>query len=318
MAGVGNLRSGEPPRAGRQFRIGSVSKTFTAAVVLSLVDEGLVRLDAPIDRYLPGLLPYSQSITVRQLLAHRSGLLDYGTVVWANPKLVAESRHNDYLPAALVRIATQQPLQFTPGDDFGYSNTDYVVLGMLVERVTGHRYEFELWRRVLRPEGLHDTYVAGHDPRLRRPSMRGYEAVRSQGRLTDLTNYNMSVAWASGDIVSTASDINRFYTSLLAGRLIPRHLLRQMKRSRPAFPGFEYGLGLGHTQMCDQRVWGHVGGVPGYGTYTFTSNDAGRQITVSVNRSITLSIAAEDAINALVAAEFCGDASADGRKRPRR
>ncbi|MCO6010166.1 beta-lactamase family protein [Actinoallomurus purpureus] len=307
VAGVGNLRTHEPPRPSGQFRIGSVTKSFTATLVLSLVADGRIQLDAPIDRYLPGVLPYSEPITVRQLLQHRSGLFDYGSVLWANPKLVAQSRYRDYAPADLVRIATQKPLQFTPGSQFLYSNTDYIMLGMLVEKVTGDNYAHELSRRVLDPAGLRHTYLAGHDPRLRQPSARGYEAVHSPTRLTDLTTYNMSVAWASGDIVSTTHDLNLFYSALLDGRLVPPTLLRQMQQSEPAFPGFEYGLGLGHTEMCGQQVWGHVGGVPGYGTYSFTSPQSARQITISVNRSLTLNPAAGDEINALIADEFCGD-----------
>ncbi|MGI5233704.1 serine hydrolase domain-containing protein [Actinoallomurus sp. CA-142502] len=307
VAGVGNLRTSEPPRPSGPFRIGSVTKSFTATLVLGLVAEGRIDLDAPIDRYLPGVLPYSEPITVRQLLQHRSGLFDYGSVLWANPELVARSRYRDYAPADLVRIATRKPLQFTPGSRFLYSNTDYVMLGMLVEKVTGDGYAHELSRRVLAPAGLRHTYLAGHDLRLRQPSARGYEAVRSSTRLTDLTAYNMSVAWASGDIVSTTHDLNLFYSALLGGRLVPPTLLRQMQRSEPAFPGFEYGLGLGHTEMCGRQVWGHVGGVPGYGTYSFTSPQSARQITISVNRSLTLSPAAEDEINALIADEFCGD-----------
>ncbi|MEV5750158.1 serine hydrolase domain-containing protein [Actinoallomurus sp. NPDC052308] len=307
VAGVGDLRTSEPPRPSGEFRIGSVTKSFTATLVLSLVAEGRIELDAPIDRYLPGVLPYSDTITVRQLLQHRSGLYDYANVLWANPKLVARSRYRDYAPADLVRIATQKPLQFIPGRQFLYSNTDYVMLGMLVEKVTGDSYAHELSRRVLDPAGLRHTYVAGHDPRLRQPSARGYEAVHSPTRLTDLTTYNMSVAWASGDIVSTTHDLNLFYSALLDGRLLPSTLLRQMQQYEPAFPGFDYGLGLGHTEMCGQQIWGHVGGVPGYGTYSFTSPQSARQITISVNRSLTLSPAAEKEINALIADEFCGD-----------
>jgi D-alanyl-D-alanine carboxypeptidase len=309
VAGVGNLRTNEPPRPSGRFRIGSVTKSFTATLVLSLVAEGRVDLDAPIDRYLPGLLPYSDPISVRQLLQHRSGLYDYGNVLWPDPKTTAESRYRDYAPADLVRIATRKPLQFTPGDQFLYSNTDYVVLGMLVEKVTGDGYAHQLTRRVLEPAGLRHTYLAGHDPRLRRPSARGYEAVDSSTGLTDLTDYNMSVAWASGDLVSTAHDLNLFYAALLEGRLLPPALLRQMQQYQDAFSGFQYGLGLGHTEMCGQQVWGHQGGVPGYGTYSFTSPQSGRQITISVNRSLTLSQAAEEEINALIADEFCGDPS---------
>ncbi|WP_433186029.1 serine hydrolase domain-containing protein [Actinoallomurus sp. CA-150999] len=307
VAGVGNLRTHEPPRPSGQFRIGSVTKSFTATLVLSLVADGRIDLDAPIDRYLPGVLPYSEPITVRQLLQHRSGLFDYGSVLWPDPKTVARSRYRDYAPADLVRIATREPLQFTPGRQFLYSNTDYVLLGMLVEKVTGDSYAHQLSRRVLDPAGLRHTYPAGHGPRLRQPSARGYEAVYSSTRLTDLTTFNMSAAWASGDIVSTTHDVNLFYSALLGGRLVPPALLRQMQQTQPAFPGFTYGLGLGHTEMCGRQVWGHQGGVPGYGTYSFTSPQGPRQITISVNRSLRLSPAAGKEINALIADEFCGD-----------
>ncbi|UPK74443.1 beta-lactamase family protein [Nocardioidaceae bacterium SCSIO 66511] len=309
VEGVGNLRRQEPPRVGRQFRLGSVTKSFTATVVLSLVDDRRIRLDAPIARYLPNLLPYRRSITVRQLLEHRSGLFDYKSAVWPNVKATAASRFRDYTPADLVRIAAREPLQFAPGERFEYSNTDYVVLGMLVEKVTGNAYEHELWQRVLRPTHLRDTYVPGHDPRLRRPAARGYEDVRSQGGLTDLTRFNMSAAWASGDLVSTTADVNRFYDALLDGRLLSRKMLHAMKQSGPAFPGFGYGLGLGHLQKCGQQIWGHVGGVPGYNTFAFTNDSTKRQITIMVNRSFTLDDEASDAALALVAAEFCGSST---------
>ena len=306
VAGVGNLRTGKPPRAGRPFRIGSVTKTFTATVVLSLVADGRIRLNAPVERYLPGLLPYKEPITVRQLLEHRSGLFDYKEVIWPNPRKVTQARFRNFEPIDLVRIATRRPLQSAPGKTFGYSNTDYVVLGMLVEEVTGHDYEHQLWRQVLRPARLRDTYVPGHDPRLRRPSMRGYEDV-TRTRLTDLSRFNMSAAWASGDLVSTADDVYRFYEALLDGRLLPQNLLRQMKQTKPAFPGFQYGLGLAHTKVCNQQIWGHQGGMPGYQTLAFTNGSSERQITVLANRSLTLDSSAKDAMLAAVKAELCGD-----------
>ncbi|MFJ3407313.1 serine hydrolase domain-containing protein [Promicromonospora sp. NPDC090134] len=310
VAGTGDLRTGRAPQPHGQVRIGSVTKTFTATVVLSLVAEGRVDLDAPIGRYLPGVLPYAEPITVRELLQHRSGLYDYGTVLWATPEVAARSRFADHEPSELVGIATREPLQSAPGVEFGYSNTDYVLLGMLVERVTGHGYARELERRVLRPAGLRHTYVPGHSPWLLRPAARGYEAVGSFAGLTDLTAYNMSVAWASGDLVSTVGDVNRFYAALLGGRLLPDPLLREMRQTLPAFPGFDYGLGLGRTEFCGQEVWGHVGGVPGYGTYSFTSARSGRQVTVVVNQGLTQNMAAEDAAYALVALEFCGEHAA--------
>ncbi|WP_036967140.1 serine hydrolase domain-containing protein [Promicromonospora kroppenstedtii] len=310
VAGSGDLRTDRAPRPDGRFRIGSVTKSFTATVVLSLVAEGRVDLDAPVTRYLPGVLPYAEQVSVRELLQHRSGLFDYGAVLWADPELVARSRFTDHEPSELVDIATREPLQPGPGEAFGYSNTDYVLLGMLVERITGHDYADELERRVLRPAHLRDTYVSGHGPWLPRPAMRGYEAVGSPARLTDLTAYNMSVAPASGDVVSTTGDVNRFYAALLGGRLLPDQLLREMQDALPAFPGFDYGLGLGRTELCGQEVWGHVGGVPGYGTYSFTDPAGGRQVTVAVNQGLTQDAAAEDAALALVTLELCGDPSA--------
>ncbi|MFE7504315.1 serine hydrolase domain-containing protein [Promicromonospora sp. NPDC057488] len=310
VAGTGDLRTDRAPRPDGQFRVGSVTKSFTAAVVLSLVAEGRIELDAPVARYLPGVLPYAEPISVRELLQHRTGLSDYGDVLWADPGLVARSRFADHEPAELVGIATREPLGSAPGTEFGYSNTDYVLLGMLVERVTGNGYADELERRVLGPAQLRDTYVSGHGPWLRRPAMRGYEAVGPTTRPTDLTAYNMSVAPASGDIVSTARDVNRFYAALLGGRLLPDRLLREMRAALPAFPGFDYGLGLGRTEFCGQEVWGHVGGVPGYGTYSFTDPRSDRQVTVVVNQGMTQSAAAEDAAYALVALEFCGEPAA--------
>lgn len=308
VAGVGDLRTERAPRPSGQFRVGSVTKSFTAAVVLSLVDEGEIDLDAPIDRYLPGMLPYPEPITVRWLLQHRSGLADYGTGLWASPELVAGSRFADYEPAELVQIATQEPLQFVPGEEFGYSNTDYVLLGLLVERVTGQSYADELERRVLDPAGLRHTYAPGHSPWLLRSAARGYEVAASDTtELTDLTHYNMSVAWASGDLVSTTRDVNRFYAELLDGRLLSRSSLREMKQALPAFDGFEYGLGLGHAEFCGQEVWGHVGGVPGYNTYSFTSPRTERQITVTVNQGLSQNGDASDAAYGLLALEFCGD-----------
>jgi D-alanyl-D-alanine carboxypeptidase len=116
----------------------------------------------------------------------------------------------------------------------------------------------------------------------------------------------MSVAWASGDIVSTTQDVNRFYSALLDGRLVPRALLHEMQQAEAAFPGFTYGLGLGHIEICGQDLWGHIGGVPGYSTYSFTNGQNTHQITISANRGLTLGAAAEDAINTLIVAEFCG------------
>jgi D-alanyl-D-alanine carboxypeptidase len=307
VAGVGDLATGSRPDARRPFRIGSVTKSFTATVVLQLVAEQRIELDAPVQAYLPGLLPYQEPITVRNLLQHRSGLFEYGEVLWPDLQAISDGRFNSYSPAQLVRIATEYPLQVEPDTEFYYSNTDYIVLGMLIEEVTGHSYGSELQRRIVWPAGLRDTYLAGAIPFLPRPAMRGYEAVAApDGPLSDLTAYNMTVSWSTGAIVSTAPDANRFYRALLTGQLLPAEQLAEMQQTVPAFPGFEYGLGLAGGEVCGQRIWGHVGGVPGYTTYSFTRSDGHRQITIAVNSSFTLDPAAEQAITTLLVTEFCG------------
>ncbi|NUS74148.1 MAG: beta-lactamase family protein [Corynebacteriales bacterium] len=306
VAGTGDTTTNSAPNAGGKFRIGSVTKTFTATVIMQLVAEKHIELDASINEYLPGLLPYAEPISVRQLLRHQSGLFDYGDVVWASPQVAYDNRNNNYAPAQLVEIATREPLQFTPGSQFGYSNTDYIVLAMLIEKVTDHSFATELKKRIIRPLKLRDTSLAGSSPTLKNPSMRGYETLSDAGELTDVTRYNMSVSWATGAITSTTSDVNRFYKALLTGSLLPKAQLQQMKETVDAFPGFGYGLGLAGGEICGHTIWGHVGGVPGYQTSSFTSDDGKRQITISTNRSLSQPSTAEDATNSLLATEFCG------------
>ncbi len=305
--GTGFLRTAEPPRRHGVVRVGSVTKSLTATVVLQLVADGLLSLDAPVSTYLPHLLPYRDPVTVRELLQHTSGLSDYGPVVWPSPRAEVQRRYRTYRPRQLVAIATREPLAFRPGSRFHYTNTDYVVLGLLVERATGHGFARELSRRVLGPAGMTDTRLAGAGARLSHPAMRGYEVLPGDhGRATDVTAFDMTVAWSSGGLVSTGRDLNRFYAALLDGTLLPPELLGQMRRTIPFQPGFGYGLGIATTDVCGRTLWGHVGGVPGYETWSFSDEALTRQITVTVNRSETLSAEAGQALLELVGAEFCG------------
>ncbi|MFC3491107.1 serine hydrolase domain-containing protein [Glycomyces rhizosphaerae] len=306
VAGVGDIAKGTPPDPGGFIRTGSITKSFTATMVLQLVEEHQIELDGPIDAYLPGLLPYEETITVEDLLRHQSGLPDYQPLVWPDVQTVHDQRFHTYLPEALVELATEEPLEFTPGDEFAYSNTGYIVLGMLIEEVTDHSYARELAQRILRPAGLHRTYLAGVFPFLPNPSMRGYEALTDpEGPLTDLTTYNMSVSWSTGAIVATQADVNRFYEALLSGDLLGAEQLAQMQETVPAFDGFGYGLGLAGAELCGREIWGHVGGAQGYLSYSFTSADLSRQLTITVNRSLTADPAVSEAITAAIQTEFC-------------
>lgn len=316
VAGVGDVLTKQRPDGAGEFRAGSITKSFVAAVALQLIAEKRIALDAPIDDYLPGLLPYKQAITVHELLQHRSGLVDYTkiqpNVLFPTLESVSTRRFRNYSMDALIRIATAKPLEFMPGSKFSYSNTNYLVLGELIEKITGQSVATELNRRVIAPLGLRHTYLAGAFPVLPRPAEHGYEQLAAGKPLTDLTTYNMTVAASAGAIVSTTDDLNRFYAALLTGRLLPPAQLQQMKQTVQTGPHDGYGLGLSSAQVCGETIWGHSGSAPGYHTVSFSTADASRQITISTNRSLTASPQAKIAINDLLAAEFCG--SAPGKK----
>ncbi|MFG2859009.1 serine hydrolase domain-containing protein [Streptomyces mirabilis] len=196
-----------------RFRAGSVTKTFTATVVLQLAGEGRLRLSDTAERWLPGLVPApgGDKITVRELLQHASGLPEYtdGLLDGDAP----HDRFRTWTPAELVRRAVKdgdrnRPLLFPPGTDHHYSNTDYIVLGMIIEKVTGRSYRTEIDQRIIRPLALRDTRLPGSSPFLTGPHSHGYEPVEKEdGTLVpvDYTTVNMSIAGAAGEIISLSS-----------------------------------------------------------------------------------------------------------------
>ncbi|MEV6627939.1 serine hydrolase domain-containing protein [Amycolatopsis sp. NPDC051106] len=284
-SGTGDVATGKPlPRNG-SFRAGSVTKSFVATVVLQLVAEGRVNLDAPVERYLPGLLP-DRRITVRQLLQHTSGLYNYTDDLPLNdPETM---RHRGADPGGLVAIALNHPALFPPGTSWSYSNTNYIVAGMLGERVTGHALTDEIARRITRPLGLRDTYLPRRgDEKLPAPHAVGYVSVR--GSLVDFSDYETTMAWAAGGLVSTPADLDRFYGALLGGRLLRPAELAEMRRTVPAnlgVPGARYGLGLGSIPLSCGEFWGHEGGILGF-TNLSGVGPGGRRATVVLNQNPT-------------------------------
>lgn len=269
----------------QHVRVGSITKSFTAAIVLQLVAEHRVDLDRPIDAYLPGLLTGDgvdgRAITVRQILGHRSGLPEPAR----SPELdehEAAKAGRTFTPAQEIALALEHPAKFAPGTRFEYTNINYIVAGMLIETVTGHRYTDELRDRILTPLGLSNTYLpATGETGLRRPHPTGYATV--DGTVTDTTAMEPSVPWTSGSLVSTGADVNRFYLALLAGWVVPEPQLRQMLDGVDMGngDGMFYGLGLGYTPLpCGAQYVGHIGGVPGFSTIA-GATAAGRAVTIS-------------------------------------
>jgi D-alanyl-D-alanine carboxypeptidase len=305
-AGVGNRARHTPMRVGDRFRVGSVTKTFMAAIVLQLAGEGRLSLDDTVERWLPGLVPNGAAITVRELLNHTSGLYDYlndGDLTIIAPYLKGDFGHV-WAPRDLVAAAVKHPAHFAPGTAWAYSNTGYVVLGMIVEAATGQTVGAELQQRIFGPLGLRRTSfdtaqaIAG-------PHAHGYFRLPRQP-LIDVTALSPTIAYAAGAIVSTAGDLATFYRALLGGRLLRPDLLAAMETTvSVGQPGAAYGLGLVKLRVsCAAAAWGHDGDFPGYLTWAFNSRDARHQVVVMVNDD-ALNARATRAVEHVLATGFC-------------
>jgi D-alanyl-D-alanine carboxypeptidase len=276
-SGAGSLKPRTPMRAGDRFRVGSITKTFVAAVVLQLVGERKLALDDTVQRRLPGVVPNGKRITVRQLLNHTSGLFDYG----GDRKFVAAAFRDpmrSWTPREIVAIATAHKPRFAPGAGWSYSDTNYYVLGLIVEATTRHTLASELRRRIFVPLRLRATSLDSA-PRMSGRYAHGY-FLRP---LQDVTVGSPSVQWAAGALVSNADDLARFYRALLGGGLLRPELLRLMETVVTPAPGFSYGLGLQRLREPCGFVWGHTGGSPGYIANAVNSKDGARQVVVLVN-----------------------------------
>jgi D-alanyl-D-alanine carboxypeptidase len=296
--GVADVGTRRAIRAGDRFRIGSVTKTFVATVVLQLVAEGRLTLDEPVSRRLPGLLPDGDRITVRDLLAHRTGLAD----VADDPAVLAGER-STWPAKRLVALAANEPRTSAPGTTFHYSSTNYLVLGLLVERVTGNGVAVELERRIIEPLGLRGTrYAPGavtgeHVHGYAFPSHQG--VVDASAEPNDLESRSAGWAGPSGDLVATAPDLARFLSALLGGRLLPAPQLREMETIRT-----RYGLGLGTFATPCGAAWGHTGNLNGLLTVAWSTRDGRRQVIVAAN-AYPLPPDADTALRAAAADAFC-------------
>ncbi|BDH12959.1 serine hydrolase domain-containing protein [Streptomyces hygroscopicus] len=273
-AGVGNLATGSKVPEDGQVRIGSNTKVFTAVVVLQLVGEGRIGLDATVDTYLPGLVRGEgidgRRITVRQLLQHTSGLPNYTAYLGDDVRY--------FEPRDLLDIALQHKADFAPGTKWEYSNTNYVLAGLIIQKVTGRPLAKEMERRVIQRIGLRHTYFpAPGDMTIREPHPQGYYRDAAGAPLRDITEMDPSWGWAAGQMISTNSDLNQFFTALLAGRLLPAAQLAQMRTTVPApyfGSGARYGLGLVSKPLsCGGVYWGHGGSLPGYETRGGATDD---------------------------------------------
>ncbi|MHB9756252.1 serine hydrolase domain-containing protein [Streptomyces sp. BYX5S] len=308
-SGVADLRSDAPVQPDSRFRIGSMTKLFTATVMLQLVGERRVALDAPVERYLPGVVRGhgndGRTVTVRQLLQHTSGLPDFLDHLKPQDVVKDPLVHRD--ARDLVDIALAHPPVFEPGTGWDYSNTGYVLAGMIIEKVTGRGYGEEVQRRVIAPLGLHGTSVPGDATTLPVPHPRGYANPGGGAPLIDITRINSTIGGAAGAVISTGGDLNRFLDALLGGRLLRPEQLGEMKRTVPTggSDGRRYGLGLERKPLpCGGHYWGHTGDFLGFETAAGATRD-GRQASVMVNSGPGGSDAQSDDIESAVQTALC-------------
>ncbi|MFI6943483.1 serine hydrolase domain-containing protein [Streptomyces sp. NPDC050418] len=287
VAGVSNLRTGAPARDDVRFRAGSTTKVVTAALTLKLVADGSLDLDGTVQEYLPGLLPSPkfQPITVRQLLNYTSGL-DAGSSLGETDEELYENRFETLTPQEVVAASAAKGPLHKPGEYQRYSNIHYTVLGLIIEKVTGDSYARQAAQRIFKPLGMRDSYFPGSDPRIRGPHHRGYQEM--DGKLVDVTEWNVTDRFAAGDLISSTRDLERFLTSLFRGRVVPEPQLKEMF-TLPGVDDIETGkaatmaAGLETFTINGKEVWGKTGARPGFHTVIAATPDLSRTVVYSVN-----------------------------------
>ncbi len=314
-AGAEVLAQPGRPRGKDRFRAGSVTKSFVATLVLQLVQKHRLRLNDSVERWLPGLLPNGDQITIKELLDHRSGLFDYTSDPSFFGGYLAGTRPLGYRwsERQLVALGTSHPPVFPPGTAAAYSNTNYIVLGMVIEAATHHSLPYELRRRITSPLHLRSTSLKARAPTGR--YLHGYitpAGVLAPGRggLFDTGALNASLAGAAGGLLTSAPDLARFYRALFAGRIIGRRLLSLMRSPLSPLATLiakqdGYGLGLARFRYRCGTVWGHDGDYPGYITLALASRPGRRAVVIAINTdSITLRLA--QAISSVGEDLYCG------------
>ncbi|MBB5857739.1 serine hydrolase domain-containing protein [Amycolatopsis umgeniensis] len=275
------------PRDG-SVRAGSNTKTFTAVAVLQLVAEGKVELDAPIEKYLPGIVRGEgidgTEITIRHLLQHTSGLPNYTEYLGLQD--FEKVQHRYFPNHELLAAALSHPAKFAPGTKWEYSNTGYLLAGMVIEKVTGRPIQEQITERVIKKAGLKHTYwpqVGDQTIQGRHPQ--GYAIGNAAtGKVIDATELDPSWGGAAGQLISTPSDLARFFRVLLEGKLLPAAQLAEMRKTvdAPLFPGTKYGLGLMSNPLsCGGVYWGHGGDIHGFETRGGATED-GRTVGLAV------------------------------------
>jgi D-alanyl-D-alanine carboxypeptidase len=302
-AGVADVDRKRPIDGQDHMRVASVSKAFSGAAALSLVDRGKLRLGDTIGRRLPGMPAAWGAVTVRELLNHTSGLPDF-TAQKKFQEFVSANPHQSLPHRRLIDFVADKPLEFAPGTQYAYSNTDNIVVALMVEAVSGRSYENQLRKLVFRPLDLTETTLpAGFE--IPRPFVHGYDVQPGQPPEDVSTVLSVSTAWASGGIVSTPEDLNDFIRGYVGGSLFGGAARRGQLRfvqgsSDPPGPGKNAaGLAVFRYRTPCGKVFGHTGSFPGYTQFAAATRNGRRSVTVSANAQLSPSMGAKGVFSAL-------------------
>ncbi|MFC9588503.1 serine hydrolase domain-containing protein [Streptomyces sp. NPDC056944] len=303
-----------------RYRVGSITKTFTATVLLQLQAEGRIDLDDPVEKWLPGVVRGNghdgRKITVRQLLNHTSGIYSYTEDPAFQAKVFGpgflEHRYDTWTPKQLVAVAMAHEPDFTPGASWNYSNTNFVLAGMVIEKVTGRSYGKAVENRIIKPLKLRATTVPGTRSAMPEPSSPAYSKLSQDvnAPVHDVSTLNPSIAGAAGEMISDSRDLQTFYRALLQGRILPKSALKEMTTTvqiSPEYPNVGYGLGLMKQKLsCGEEIWGHGGGIHGSSSLAQVTRDGEHSLAGNFNADW-----AGDS-QKVIEAEFCGTTGTTG------
>lgn len=258
-SGSASLRTGAAVQPDDLFQIGSITKLFVATVILQLVEAGSLTLDDQLSRWLPPNLaeqiPNAEQITIRQLLNHTSGIPDYVPTLLST----GVNLFRDWQPAELLELIGGQPGEFAPGTDWLYSNTNYLLLGEVIQAVTGSTPAAQIRSRILEPLRLESTFFAEQEPGR---AISGYWDVNGDGQLDDVSSLSLTWAGAAGSLISNTPDLLRFGRALFGGELLEPATLAEMLEfvdtsGSNSFSG--YGLGIAQLRTTEGTFYGHTG-----------------------------------------------------------
>ncbi|MEU2234881.1 serine hydrolase domain-containing protein [Streptomyces vietnamensis] len=278
--GVADKATGQPMDPGLYMRIGSETKTFTVTALLQLVDRGKVGIDDPISKYVDGV-PNGDRITLRNLASMRSGLFNYSADEDFYKALTSDP-YRPFTPQQLLAYSFKHPVQFQPGAEFDYCNTNLILLGLVVEKVSGTPLHEFIQKNVIEPTGLRHT-VFPTDAAFPSPHAHGYTVQTASGKLEDSTDWNPSWGWAAGAMISDLQDMRTWARVVATGTLLtPKTQAERLKTYPSGIPGTGYGLGI-----FDVQGWiGHNGSLPGYESLTIYLPEAKATLVVLLNTDV--------------------------------